>query len=87
LAILPASAWLIVCRLIPGLRRRVGVSYCIAAVLVLLSCLFSRSGLTLVGLAAGTIAGILLGVRWRRALMHRSLEINTIINYHNSDGL
>jgi len=87
LAILPASAWLIICRLIPGLRRGVGVSYCVAAVLVVLSCLLSRFGLTLCGLAAGAIAAVGLGIRWRRALMQRSLEINTIINYHNSDGL
>ena len=87
LTILPASAWLIICRLIPGLRRGVGISYCVAAVLVVLSCLLSRFGLTLCGLAAGAIAAVGLGIRWRRALMQRSLEINTIINYHNSDGL
>jgi len=87
LAILPAWAWLIVCRLIPGLRRRVGISYCIAAVLILMACLFTRSGLTPIGLAASAIAGIILGVRWRRALKQRSMEINTIISYHDPERM
>lgn len=86
LAILPSSAWLIACRMISGLRRRVAVSYCIAAVLVFLSCIFTRDGLTPTGLLAGAMAGIILGVRWRRALNQRSLEINTIVNYHDYAG-
>jgi hypothetical protein len=81
LAILPASAWLIICRLIPGLRRRVGISYCVAAAFVIMSCLFSRNGFSLAGLLAEGIVCALLIVRWRRALKHRSLEINTIISY------
>jgi hypothetical protein len=81
LAILPVSAWLIICRLISGLRRRVGMSYCIAAVILLMSCLLSRHGFSLVGLLAASIVGVILIVRWRQALKQRSLEINTIISY------
>jgi hypothetical protein len=82
LAILPASAWLIICRLIPGLRRRrVGTSYCIAAVIVIMSCVFSRHGFSLAGLLAASFACVLLSVLWRKALKHRSMEINTIISY------
>jgi hypothetical protein len=83
LAILPASAWLIVCRLIPGLRRRVGVSYCVAAGLIAMSCIFTRNGFTFIGLLAVVIASVILCVRWRQALKHRSLEVNTIISYED----
>ncbi len=87
LAILPSSAWLVVCRLIPRLRRRVGISYCIAAVLIVMSCLLTHAGLTPMGLLAGGVAGAILGVRWRRALKLRSLEVNTIISYHDHDRM
>jgi len=83
LAILPASAWLIICRLISGMRRRVGISYCIAAILVFMSCLLSRSGFALTGILAAGVAGVILFIWWRRALKQRSLDINTIISYHD----
>jgi hypothetical protein len=85
LAILPASAWLIICRLIPTLRRRVGMSYCIAAVLIAMTFFFTRNGLTFIGLLAVAISFVILGIRWRRALKRRSLEVNTIISYEDID--
>jgi hypothetical protein len=39
------------------------------------------------GLLAGGLAGAILAVRWRRALKLRSLEINTIISYHDHDRM
>jgi hypothetical protein len=89
LAILPASAWLIICHSIPGLRRRVGFAYCVAASLVLLSFyyIYNHYGLTPAGLLAASIAGIILSLRWRNALKHRSLEINTIISYDDRDRM
>jgi hypothetical protein len=86
LAILPSSAWLIVCRLIPLLRRRVNTSYCIASLIIVLSCMFTRSGMSTVGLLAGALALIILVTRWHHALKHRSLEANTIISFHHHDG-
>jgi hypothetical protein len=85
LAILPASAWLIICRLIPVLRLRVGFSYCIAVAIVLASCLitFTRYGSASIGLLAAGASGVILFVRWRRALKQRSLDVNTIISYHD----
>lgn len=85
LAILPSSAWLIVCRLIPTLRRSVNTSYCIALLIVGLSCTFTREGLSPVGLLAGALVVIILITRWHHALKHRSLEANTIVSFHHHD--
>jgi hypothetical protein len=85
LALLPAWAWLVICRLMRSLRKRVGFSYFIAAVLVLLSSLLTHNGLTLPGMLAGFVAAIVLYVQWKKALKNRSLEANTIIGYHNDD--
>jgi hypothetical protein len=85
LAILPSSAWLIVCHLVPMLRRRVNTSYSIALLIVALSCVFTRAGLSPVGLLAGALALIILITRWHQALKHRSLEANTIISFHHHD--
>lgn len=85
LAILPSSAWFFVCHLIPSLRRRVNTSYCIALLIVALSCIFTHNGLSSVGLLAGALALIILVTRWHHALKHRSLEASTIISFHHHD--
>ena len=86
LAILPASAWLMCCRTIIVLRRRVGFAYGIAFILAVSSCLMSHNGLTPIGLGAGAIALLVLYISWRKAVKSRSLEVNTIISYsHHSD--
>lgn len=84
-ALLPACAWLTMCKQVARLRGKVGLCYCIAAVLVLLSCLFGRYGLTLAGLPAGILAEIFLYVRWKKALKNRSLQANTIISFQSRD--
>lgn len=85
LALLPAWAWLIICKLLPRLRTMVGLTYCIAAIVVLLSCLLSRNGLTMPGTLAAAFAEIVVYLRWKTALRNRSLEVNTIMNYQNHD--
>jgi hypothetical protein len=85
LAILPSSAWLIVCRLVPALRRRVNTSYTIAILIVVLSCVFTHSGLTPIGISAGALTLIILITRWHQALKRRSMETNTIISFHHHD--
>jgi hypothetical protein len=85
LAILPASAWLIVCHLIPALRRRVNTSYCIALLIAALSCVFTHYDLFSIRLPAGALVLIILVTRWHQALKHRSLEANTIISFHHHD--
>lgn len=86
LAILPSSAWLLLCHLIPSLRRRVAFSYTVAVLIVALSCILTRFGLTPIGILAGAVALVILVTRWHHALKHRSLEANTIIHYHHHDG-
>ena len=87
LAILPASAWLTCCRTIMVLRRRVGLAYGVAFILVISSCLLSHDGLTPIGLGAGAIALLVLYANWRSAVKSRSLEVSTIISYsHHGDA-
>lgn len=87
LAILPASAWLTCCRSVIILRRRVGMAYLVACLLVVSTCLFSNNGLRPIGLGAGAIALLLLYFSWRKAVKARSLEVSTIISYsHHGDA-
>jgi len=85
LAMLPSSAWLAVCRLLPVLHRSVSTSYLAAILIVLLSCVLTRLGLTPIGLSAGALALLILITRWHHALKRRSLETSTIISFHHHD--
>ena len=85
LALLPAGAWLLICDLMLPLRKRVALSYFVATVLVLMFCVSTRNGLTLPGVLAAALAGIILYVFWKKAVKNRSLEADTIIGYHHDD--
>jgi hypothetical protein len=69
------------------LRRRVGLAYGVALVLVVSSCLLSNNGLTPLGLGAGAIALLMLYAGWRSAVKSRSMEVSTIISFsHHGDA-
>lgn len=84
-ALLAAFVWLFVCRMVWVLRRRPGVSYLIASLLVVLSCSALSNGLTPAGLTACVIVLAILYVFYKRALRRRSFEASTIISYESHD--
>jgi hypothetical protein len=84
-ALLAPFAWLVICKTIRGLRRRVGFSYSIASLMVLITCLAQPKGLTPPGAIAAVIVLAVLYGMYRRALRKQSFEASTIISYENHD--
>jgi hypothetical protein len=78
--------WLILRRVLPGLRMRIGVSfsYCIAAALALIAFLLRDGGPTLYGFAASLLVIAVLYINWRRSLKRHSMDANTIIGYDSN---
>jgi hypothetical protein len=78
-----AVAWLIICKTIRNLRRKLGFSYGGASLIALLTCLISVEGPTLSALIASFLVIVILYWQWKRALKKQSFEANTIISYEN----
>lgn len=78
-----AVIWLIICKTIRSLRRRLGFSYGIASLIALLTCLVSVEGPTLSALIASFLVIVIIYWQWKRALKKQSFEAHTIISYEN----
>lgn len=85
LALLFAAVWLMICKALPGLRRKVGFRYGIASALALLACLPPFGGPLPYRFVAGILVVALLYLRWKHALRKYSMEADTIIRYEHPD--
>ena len=78
-----AIGWLIMRRVLPGLRMRIGVTmaYWIAATVALGSCFLPAGSPSLSGFVASLVVVALMYSQWKRSLKKHSLDANTIISY------
>jgi hypothetical protein len=83
LALLLAVGWLVIAKVIPSLRRRIGVSYGIASAVALLACLVPFDGPTSTRFFASLFVVAILFVQSKRELRQRSMDTDTIISYGN----
>ena len=67
-SLLFAALWLIVCKIIPSMRRRVGVSYSVAIVLAFLPPLIRLGGPNYIGLWAALLCAGLLFWDYKRTI-------------------
>lgn len=83
--LLVAAVWLLICKLIRGLRRRPALSYGIASILAWIGCLTFPKGPSLSGLMMGLVIAIILYRQQKRALKLQSMEVNTIISFEHQN--
>jgi uncharacterized membrane protein len=82
-ALFAAVAWLVVCKLMPRLRRKTRVLYLSAAVLAVAACLAVSGGVTPTASIAAVIVFAILYILYKRALKRRSFDAATIISYES----
>jgi hypothetical protein len=82
-ALVIAVVWLVICKLVPRLRRRTGSAYLAAAMLAVAACLAVSGGVTPIALVAAVAVLTILYLLYKRALKKRSFDAATIISYEN----
>jgi hypothetical protein len=80
-ALVIANVCLLICNVVPRLRRKKGTSYSIASAFALGTCLIPFEGSFLSGFVASILAVAILYMQFKRALKQQSMEANTIISY------
>lgn len=84
-ALLSAAIWLMICKALPGLRRRISFRYGVASALALITCLLPLDAPLPFRLAASILVVAVLYIRWKHALRKYSMEADTIIRYEHPD--